>query len=240
MEYENPSLAHTSQAISINREKHCNKLESCECVACSDFSKSHQPTEVDGSRIVHRVKQAKSYSRKIQTTWCKKYPWITVCSVRHKIFCRLCCSAKQQNLSTRPDRYSKSSFVIGGFANWKKGLQKFLEHESSDTHREAVERLSAKNSSVHIGSAVSQQTAAETAFHRTMLMKVLSCTRYLGLALRGHDERPESFEGNLYQLLLLEASGDHKMKAWLEKREYISPDIINDMIMLMGTAIRRY
>jgi len=72
-------------------------------------------------------------------------------------------------------------------------------------------------------------------------MKVLSCTRYLGqglgLALLGHDERAESFEGNFYQLLLLEASGDHKMKAWLEKREYTSPDIINDMIKLMGTAI---
>ena len=56
--------------------------------------------------------------------------------------------------------------------------------------------------------------------------------------MRGHDERAESFEGNLYQLLLLEASGDCKMKAWLEKREYISPDIINEMIKLMGTAIR--
>ena len=79
-----------------------------------------------------------------------------------------------------------------------------------------MERLSAKNPSVHIGSVVSQQTAADTSFHRTILMKVLSCTRYLrrqGLALRGHDERAESFEGNLYQLLLLEASGEHKMKA---------------------------
>jgi len=28
------------------------------------------------------------------------------------------------------------------------------------------------------------------------------------------------------------------MKAWLEKREYISLDKINDMIKLMGTAIR--
>jgi len=36
---------------------------------------------------------------------------------------------------------------------------------------------------------------------------------------------------------LLEASGDRKIKAWLEKREYISPDIINDMIKVMGTAI---
>lgn len=180
MEYENLSLAHTSQSMSNNRVEQSDESESCECVACSDFSKSHQPTEVEGSRTVQREKQAKSYSRKIQTTWYKKYPWITVCSVRHRIFCWLCCSAKQQNLLTRPDCYSKSSFVIGGFTNWKKGLQKFSEHESSDTHREAVERLSAKNSSVHIGSVVSQQTATETVFHRTMLMKVLSCTRYLG------------------------------------------------------------
>ena len=45
---------------------------------------------------------------------------------------------------TRPDHYSKSLFVIGGFTNWKKGLQKFSEHESSDTHHEAVESLSDK------------------------------------------------------------------------------------------------
>ena len=65
-------------------------------------------------------------------------------------------------------------------------------------------------------------------FHRSMLMKVLSCIRYLGrqgLVLRGHDESIESFEGNLFQLLLLEAAGDDKMKAWLDKKQYLSPNI---------------
>lgn len=44
-------------------------------------------------------------------------------------------------------------------------------------------------------------------------MNVLSYIRYLGwqgLALQGYDESIESFEGNLYQLLLLEAAGDDK------------------------------
>ena len=95
----------------------------------------------------------------------------------------------------------KLPFINNGFANWKKALQRFLEHEKSDTHREAVEKLAAKDSSVHIGAQLSSIKATEMAFHRSMLMKVLSCIRYLGrqgLVLWGHDESIESFEGNLY------------------------------------------
>ena len=55
--------------------------------------------------------------------------------------------------------------------------------------------------------------------------------------LQGHDESIESFEGNLYQLLLLEAAGDDKMKAWLDKKQYLSPVITNEMINIMGITI---
>jgi len=122
MEFENPSLAHASQSISNARE---NQSDSCNCMTCSDVSKSHQPTEVEGSRTVQQEKQVKAYSRKIQTTWYKKYPWITVCSVRHRIFCRLCCSAKQQNLLTRSDRNSKSSLSLVGLQIGRKGYKSF-------------------------------------------------------------------------------------------------------------------
>ena len=118
-----------------------------------------------------------------------------------------------------------------------RALQRFSEHGRSDMHREAVEKLAAKASSVDIGGQLSSIKATETAFHRSMLMKVLSCIRYLGrqgLALRGHDESIESFEGNLYQLLLLEAAGDDKMKAWLDKKQYLFPVITNEMINIMG------
>ena len=59
------------------------------CIACTDFGKSNQPTKVEGSRVLQQEKRLKSYCRKIQ-------PRITVCSSCHKIFCRICCSAKQQ------------------------------------------------------------------------------------------------------------------------------------------------
>jgi len=35
----------------------------------------------------------------------------------------------------------------------------------------------------------------------------------------------------------MEAKGGCKIKAWIDKREYISPEIVNKMIKLMGKAI---
>ena len=188
--------------------------------------------------IEKQFNQLKSYNRKIQTSGYKKYPWITVCSLRFRVFCRLCCSAKQQGLLTNP--LSLSPFISSGFANWKKALQKFSEHERSDTHQEAVEKIAIKSSTVHIGAQLSSVKATEMAFHRIMLLKVLSCVRYLGrqgLALWGHDESIESFDGNLYQLLLLEAAGDDKMKAWIDKKQYLSPVITNEIINIIGLTV---
>ena len=42
-----------------------------------------------------------------------------------------------------------------------------------------------------------------------------------------------------YQLLLLEARDSTDMGAWLRRREYISPDIINELITTMGQSILR-
>ena len=103
-----------------------------------------------------------------------------------------------------------------------------------------METLAAKDSSVHIGAQLSSTKATEMAFHRSMLMKVLLFIRYLGqegLALWGHGKRIESFEGNLHQLLPLEAADDDKMKAWLHKKQYFSPAITNEIINIMGVTI---
>ena len=58
-----------------------------------------------------------------------------------------------------------------------------------------------------------------------------------GLPLRGHHEDSENFEGNLNQLLLLQAQNDPQMKTWLLRREYISPEIVNELIMFMGQTV---
>ena len=52
-------------------------------------------------------------------------------------------------------------------------------------------------------------------FHREMLMKLLSSIRFLapqGLAFRGRTEISDSFEGSLYQLLLLHAEENNQMR----------------------------
>ena len=114
-----------SQLTSNGMEDRCKH---CECKGCRDYSTSNQPVAVAISKVLHshhskekKSNQLKSYSRKIQESWYKKYPWITVCSFQYRIFCRLCCYAKQQKLLTNSD-HTKSPFINNRFANWKKAL----------------------------------------------------------------------------------------------------------------------
>ena len=221
----------------------------CMCRGCTDLSISHQPKDVNKSKLVHahnskeRQDCKKTYCRKIQSSWYEKYPWITVCSSRYKIFCRTCRSAQQQGLlssSVLSSKSGQSPFITGGFGNWRKALKRFQEHEKSEMHLEALERLSAKASGSHIGVQLNAQYATDQQFHKTMLLKLLEVVRFLGrqgLPLRGHSEDVESFEGNLYQLLLLQSKDCPGMRQWLQQKEYTSPVIINEMVLLMGQAI---
>ena len=125
------------------------------------------------------------------------------------------------------------------FKNLKKALERFREHENSVMHKEAVLKIATTKST---SSGIGAQLQRDQKHHQNMLMKLLSCIKYLarqGLPFRGHNEDAESFEGNLYQLLLLEARDNTDMGAWLRQKEYISPDIINEIIATMGQTVLR-
>ena len=71
-----------------------------------------------------------------------------------------------------------------------------------------------------------------------MLLKQLSSLRMLlrqGLAKRGHDK----FDGNLEQLLQLGSEDDKDLKIWLKNSEYLSHDIVNECISLLGNTLLR-
>ena len=109
-------------------------------------------------------------------------------------------------------------------------------------HKEAVQKLAAKSSGADIATQLRIQCKADQRFHREMLIMVLSSVRFLarqGLPFKGHSETSETFEGNLYQLLLLRAEENNRMRLWLKKKEYISPDIVNQIITLMGQTVLR-
>ena len=190
-----------------------------------------------------RVKQAirKKYSRAIQTSWYKSYPWISVCTAQYKIFCVSCRSANDQGLLTFSKR-SNLAFIQDGFSNWKKALQKFQEHEASSMHREATLKLAAKSTGVRVDTQLSTQLKMDQEHHRRMFLKVLHCIQFLtrqGLPLRGHKEDEEHFGGNLYQLLLLQAKSCPELLTWLRQKDYISPEIVNEVIKIMGQCVLR-
>ena len=60
-----------------------------------------------------------------------------------------------------------------------------------------------------------------------------------GLPFRGHHENSTAFEGNLYQLFLLQAKDSPSLSLWLKRREYISPEIINELITICGQSLLR-
>ena len=162
----------------------------------------------------------KSYDRKIQPSWFVKYPWISVCMSTFRIFCSTCRGAKKFGLVTY-SKHHKSAFIEDGFGNWKNALQKFCDHEKSDMHRESVSYLATKNSAQTVLSLLNHQYEEDAKFHREMLLRLLSCVRFLarqGLPFRGHREDLQSWEGDLYQLLMLQAEDSPRMKVWLNKK----------------------
>ena len=105
----------------------------CECPTCTLEGSPCQPTDVRKSKHVYshrtqRTAKKRSYSRSIQSSWYKKHPWITVCTTSYKVFCHSCCFARKNGLLTFSKR-KLTCFLEDGFCNWKKALEKFLEHE---------------------------------------------------------------------------------------------------------------
>ena len=131
-----------------------------------------------------------------------------------------------------------ASFILTGFCNWKKGKEKFRDHEMSQVHNEAVlkyESLS-RPGVLEIANSALKKDQKE---RREMLMKQLHSLRFLmrqGLAVRGHSNTDE---GNLYQLMKFQAVGSSQLQSWLIDKKYQSPEIVNEQIRLMSKQVLR-
>ena len=141
----------TTASLSSTSSSSC---KTCECYCCSNISTSHYLLIVNSSKKkqLYFSKQhgkQKAHSRTIQNTWYKTYPWITACTSQYKVHCATCRAADEQKLLT-PSELVKSPFIQHGFNNWKKALDKFREHERSNMHKLATEKLAAKVKGVGI------------------------------------------------------------------------------------------
>ena len=56
-----------------------------------------------------------------------------------------------------------------------------------------------------------------------------------GIALCGHSD----MEGSLMQLLLTWAKDCAKLKKWAQERKYLSHDVVNEQVCMMGNCVLR-
>lgn len=196
----------------------------CQCLGCSDPFTPYQPS----ANLLE-----KQSLRKIQPS----------CSSHVKLYCCTCRTAKSRGLLTFSKHYSPA-FVDDGFKNLKKALQKFRDHECSIMHQESVIKVAATSDTVAgIDVQLCTQLESDQQYHRRMLMKLLRSIRFLarqGLPFRGHREDIETTaNGNFLQLLLFQAQECPELDTWLRKKDYISPNIVNEIITMMGNTILR-
>ena len=89
-----------------------------------------------------------------------------------------------------------------------------------------------------INEQLSSQAAKVQAIRQAGLLKQLEAMKFLlrqGIALRGHSEK----EGNLYQLLTAWSGDCAAIKSSIEEGKYMTHEIVNTLITLMGHKILR-
>ena len=132
-----------------------------------------------------------------------------------------------------------AAFTTRGFENMKKATERFLSHDGSAPHNEAKMKWE-----LIFRPTIMQQLSVESIKVQTQrrmgLLKQLGAMKFLlrqGLSLRGHTEH----EGNLPQLLSTwrEVTDSAHLKHWIEMGRYMSHDIINELITIMGNTVLR-
>ena len=159
-----------------------------------------------------------------------------MCTTRGKVFCVYCRYYSSKGLLQLAKK-GDDAFVLAGFDNWKKALEKFKQHSMSDLHKQALLRIELMQQE-DIQSLISHQAITLHKSRQQMLIKQLSSLTYLlrqGMAVRRHEE----MEGNLLQLLKLRSNDCSELNTWIRERKYFSPQILNEQISLMGLSVLR-
>ena len=221
----NSTCATESEQVST-----CNE-SACTADCCIDLTKVYQPT----NKV---VLESLFNQRNFRSEWFKQYPWLTVCLTKRKVFCLPCRYTFVNKLLTFSKNCSPA-FIEDGFNNWRKATKRFHDHEGSLSHQEAEMKMIALERPA-LPQLFNDQIRQQQQSRRKSLLTQLSCLRYLlrqGLAIRGHnDDR----QGNLKQLLLMMShETDSSIVDWLREKNYMSPDIVNEQITMLGQSVLR-
>ena len=127
--------------------------------------------------------------RAFQPSWYTKWKWLHYDSAQDLCFCHTCVVAMKTGKMKLSGNSKDSSFLFGGFSNWKDATIGFTNHEKSATHKLAVEVvITLSQTHKDIGEILSTSHASEKAVNRQCLTKIAQNIRFLarqGLSLHG-------------------------------------------------------
>ena len=163
-------------------------------------SSPHQPRNINYPKVPFGISTV--VYRSFNASWFDKWGWLHWDEASQRAFCFTCVSAFKQTklMSAATD----VAFVTRGYQNWKDATAAFRKHESSSSHKQAVEQV-VTNPSTHcdVGECLSTSLALERKETRACFLKVMKFLARQGLALRG--DRVGELESNFIQVLNLRA-----------------------------------
>ncbi|KAH7668896.1 Ribonuclease H-like protein, partial [Dioscorea alata] len=142
--------------------------------------------------------------RSFQNAWFKQHPWLEYSVTKDAAFCFWC----YLFTPSRENRIKEDAFTKIGFNNWKKALEKFVEHVDAvnSVHNDArIQFQSFQNQRRSMSHQLVAHSHEMEVEYCTRLTTILDVSRFLlkqGLAFRGHDESSSLLnKGNFLELL---------------------------------------
>lgn len=165
--------------------------------------------------------------RSFQPQWFKAFSWLHYLEYNDTVLCHTCVTADEQRKLGNAKNAEKA-FLINGFSNWKKALEKFRDHQKSQCHKLAVQSVELPQQCGDIGERLDTALAAEKKWNRSILVKIVENLRLMGrqgLSLQGSTDE----DSNFIQILKLRAIDDPSILKWLEKKLANIPPMISKM-----------
>ena len=182
----------------------------------------------------------KVVQRSCRAEWFSTWPWLHYRTSDDVVLCHVCITAMKNKGMEKGN--SDSSFLFAGFKNWKDGTVAFKDHQSSATHKTALQLVvDIPSSYADVGEMLSSEYAQEKSNNKQCLLKILSNVAFLarqGFAFRGDGDEVNS---NFVQLLQLRGLDDPRINDWVSKKtnKYTSHDIQDELLKAMALNLLR-
>jgi hypothetical protein len=110
--------------------------------------------------------------RQFQSKWFDTWKWLEWSQEKQKAVCHPCTMIKRLGKMAFSKNFD-NAFTDNGFMNWKKGCEKFAEHEQSMAHNEAVLKWNAHLKMIDVSSMVHQENEKQQNENRAMLTLIM-------------------------------------------------------------------